>query len=58
MMKAFKFAEAANQKQLSNASLLKLDGMFDVMAKHCKALEFPQADRAAAEISSFIATAK
>ena len=58
MKKAYKLAEAASQKQLSDASLQKLDGMFDLLAKHCKALELPQADKAAAEIKAFIDTAK
>lgn len=58
MKKAYKLAEVASQKQLSDANLQKLDGMFDLMAKHCKALELPQADKAAAEIKAFIDTAK
>ena len=58
MMKAYKLAEVASQKQLSDASLQKLDGMFDRMAKHCKALEHPQAGIAAAEIKSLIEATK
>ena len=58
MMKAYELADAAGKKDLSDASLQKLDGMFDLMEKHCKALELPQAQAAAAEIKTFIDTAK
>ena len=54
MKSAYDLADAAEKKQLPDASLEKLDGMFNTMEKHCKALELPQAQAMAAQIKTFI----
>ena len=54
MKSAYDLADAAEKKQLPDASLEKLDGMFNTMEKHCKALELPQAQAMAAQIKTVI----
>lgn len=58
MKSAYDLADAAEKKQLPDASLEKLDTMFNTMEKHCKALELPQAQAVAEQIKTFIETAK
>ena len=58
MKSAYDLADQAEKKQLPDASLEKLDGMFNTMEKHCKALELPQAQAMAAQIKSVIDAGK
>ena len=58
MKQAYDLADQAEKKQLPDASLEKLDGMFNTMEKHCKALELPQAQAMATQIKTFIDTGK
>lgn len=58
MKQAYDLADQAEKKQLPDASLEKLDGMFNTMEKHCKALELPQAQAVAAQIKTFIDAGK
>ena len=58
MKSAYELADQAEKKQLPDASLEKLDGMFNTMEKHCKALELPQAQAMAAQIKSVIEAGK
>ena len=58
MKSAYDLADAAEKKQLPDASLEKLDGMFNTMEKHCKALELPQAQAMAQQIKTLIDTEK
>ena len=58
MKSAYDLADAAEKKQLPDASLEKLDGMFNTMEKHCKALELPQAQAMAAQIKQLIDSEK
>ncbi len=58
MKQAFDLADAAEAKQLPDGALAKLDGMFNELEKHCKALELPQARAQAAKIRTFIDTEK
>jgi hypothetical protein len=57
MKSAYDLADEAEKKQLSDTKLEKLDGMFNTMEKHCKALELPQAQSMAAQIKTLIDTA-
>ena len=54
MKSAYDLADEAEKKQLPDAKLEKLDGMFNTMEKHCKALELPQAQAMAAQIKTLI----
>jgi hypothetical protein len=56
MKSAYDLADEAEKKQLSDSKLEKLDGMFNTMEKHCKALELPQAQSMAAQIKTLIDT--
>jgi hypothetical protein len=58
MKQAYDLADQAEKKQLPDASLEKLDGMFNTMEKHCKALELPQAQAMGAQIKTFIDSGK
>jgi hypothetical protein len=58
MKSAYDLADVAESKQLPDATLEKLDGMFNTMEKHCKALELPQAEAKAKEIKALIDTEK
>ena len=58
MQQAYDLAQAAEAKQLTDATLEKLDGMFNVMEKHCKALEGDKAKAQAAEIKALIDAGK
>lgn len=54
MKQAYDLADEAEKKQLPDASLEKLDGMFNTMEKHCKALELKEAQAVAAQIKTVI----
>ena len=56
MKSAYDLADEAEKKQLPDAKLEKLDGMFNTMEKHCKALELPQAQAMATQIKTLIDT--
>jgi hypothetical protein len=58
MKSAYDLADGAESKQLPDATLEKLDGMFNTMEMHCKALELPQAEAKAKEIKALIDTEK
>jgi hypothetical protein len=58
MKQAVQLAEAAEQKQLPNGALEKLDGMFNELQASCKALQVPKAQAQAAKIKAFIETGK
>jgi hypothetical protein len=58
MKPAFELAEAAEKKQLPDASLDKLDTMFSAMERHCIAQQVAEAKTVASEIKSFIETAR
>jgi hypothetical protein len=54
MKSAYDLADVAEKKQLPDATLEKLDGMFNTMEKHCKALELPQAQAMAQQIKTLV----
>jgi hypothetical protein len=56
MKPAYELAEAAEQKQLPDASLDKLDTMFLAMERHCVAQQVAEARIVAGEIKSLIET--
>jgi hypothetical protein len=56
MKPAFELAEAAEKKQLPDASLDKLDTMFSEMERHCVAQQLAEAKTVASEIKSLIET--
>ena len=58
MKSAYDLADDAEKRQLPDATLEKLDGMFNTMEKHCKSLELPQAQAMAKQIKSVIETEK
>ena len=58
MKSAYGLAEKAEEKKLSDATLEKLDGMFNTMEKHCKALELGEAQATAAQIQKIIDAGK
>jgi hypothetical protein len=58
MKQAFQLAELAEEKQLPDGALDKLDGMFNELETYCKALQFPKAQAQAAKIKAFIETEK
>lgn len=58
MKPAFELADAAEIKQLPDASLDKLDTMFLAMERYCLAQQVAEAKTVAGEIKSFIETAQ
>ena len=58
MQQAYDLSQEASNKELPAGAEAKLEGLFDLMVKHCKALELPQAKAVAEDIKKLIATAK
>ena len=58
MKSAYDLADKAEEKKLPDTTLEKLDGLFNTMEKHCKALELPQAKAMAEQIKKVIDTEK
>jgi hypothetical protein len=58
MKSAYDLADSAEAKQLPDATLEKLDGMFNTMEKHCKSLELAEAKTVAARIKVLIENEK